>query len=199
MPFIIDMLGTFAFAITGAYKAIQYKLDWLGVLILATATGVGGGILRDVMLDLTPPVAFNTPAYIIVCALASIITLKAQHVIKATWNYVLIADALGLGFFTAVGASKAAAVGASPVAIVCMAAVTAAGGGALRDILVSEIPQILKSDFYATAAITGGILFVVLRYLGVESIDTCTIITTVFTFALRVVAMRRKLHLPQAK
>src|SRR5574344_1167675 len=174
MPFIIDMLGTFAFAITGAYKAIQYKLDWLGVLILATATGVGGGILRDVMLGLTPPVAFNTPAYIIVCALASIITLKAQHVIKATWNYVLIA-------------------------VVCMAAVTAAGGGALRDILVSEIPQILKSDFYATAAIAGGILFVVLRYLGVESIDTCTIITTVFTFALRVIAMRRKLHLPQAK
>ena len=191
MPFITDMLGTFAFAITGAYKAIQYKLDWLGVLILATATGVGGGILRDVMLGLTPPVAFNTPAYIIVCALASIITLKAQHVIKATWNYVLIADALGLGFFTAVGAS--------PVAVVCMAAVTAAGGGALRDILVSEIPQILKSDFYATAAIAGGILFVVLRYLGVETIDTCTIITTVFTFALRVVAMRRNLHLPQAK
>jgi uncharacterized membrane protein YeiH len=198
MLIAIDLLGTLAFAITGASKAIHHKLDWLGVFIVAAATGVGGGILRDIMLGATPPIAIRSPIYITVCIVATALTLGAQRIINASWKVVLFADALGLGFFTAVGASKAALLNAGPIAIILMATITASGGGMLRDMLVSEIPQVLKSDFYATAAITGGIFFVLLEPIGVTSIDTKMLITTLFTFALRLFAMRHKLHLPHA-
>ncbi len=199
MLIAIDLLGTLAFAITGASKAIQHKLDWLGVIILAVTTGVGGGIIRDIMLGSTPPVAIKSSMYIITCIAAAAVTLGAKRIVSASWKWVLIADALGLGFFTAVGASKAALLEGGPIAIILMATITASGGGMLRDMLVGEIPQVLKSDFYATAAIAGGILFVLLEPLGITSIDTKMLVTTLFTFALRVFAMRHKIHLPHAE
>lgn len=199
MLFAIDMLGTLAFAITGAYKGIRYNLDWLGILIMSIVTGVGGGIVRDVLLGETPPVALRSPTYIVVCAVACAAMIGAKKALTASWAFVLVADALGLGFFTAVGASKAAALDAGPVAVIFMAAITAAGGGLIRDVLVREIPQILKSDFYATAAILGGILFVVLPYVGVPHMEARIVVTTAFTFLLRLIAMRKKMHLPHTR
>ncbi|MCK9181647.1 MAG: TRIC cation channel family protein, partial [Fibrobacteraceae bacterium] len=117
----------------------------------------------------------------------------------ASSKIVLIADALGLGFFTAIGASKAEFANAGPLAIILLATLTAAGGGLLRDMLVSEIPQVLKSDFYATAAIAGGILFVLLDKFGVSSLDVKMATVTLFTFALRIIAMRKNFQLPKAE
>ncbi|MCF0215727.1 MAG: trimeric intracellular cation channel family protein [Fibrobacter sp.] len=193
---IIDILGTFAFAISGAEKAVRYRLDWLGLIVLATVTGVGGGVLRDVMLGSTPPVALTNPIYIPICIFGAFIYLKLRLRFRAIRNLILVVDALGLGFFTAVGAAKANALAAGPYSIILFAAITAAGGGMFRDMLVSEIPQVLKSDFYATAALIGGTLFLALDYFDLG--DTSKIlITTAFTFVLRLYAMRNKLELPK--
>ncbi|MCL4101770.1 Uncharacterized membrane protein YeiH [Fibrobacter sp. UWH9] len=195
---ILDILGTFAFAISGAEKAVRYRLDWLGLIVLATVTGVGGGILRDVMLGATPPAALTNPIYFPICIVGAFFYLLMRKKIRKIRVFILVADALGLGFFTAVGAAKASAMAAGPYSVILFAAITAAGGGLIRDLLVSEIPQVLKSDFYATAALIGGILFYVLEFANLGSTPRI-LITTAFTFSLRLLAMRKKLELPKTR
>lgn len=196
MLVLIDLLGTLAFAISGASKAIYYKLDWLGLLVMAIVTGVGGGITRDLLLGSTPPLALQNPNYIMVCIAGAFLTLVVQKRFRFFMKFVLIIDALGLGFFTAVGASKAAQMESGALAIVLLAMITAAGGGLIRDILVSEIPQVLRSDFYATAALLGGLLFLGLQNTTF-SFPTQILITTFFTFIIRLIAIRQKFNLPK--
>jgi len=196
MLVLIDLLGTLAFAISGASKAIYYKLDWLGLLVMAIVTGVGGGITRDLLLGSTPPLALQNPNYIMVCIAGAFLTLIVEKRFRFFMKLVLIIDALGLGFFTAVGASKAAQMDSGALAIVLLAMITAAGGGLIRDILVSEIPQVLRSDFYATAALLGGLLFLALQNTTF-SFSTQILITTFFTFIIRLIAIRQKLNLPK--
>lgn len=196
MLVLIDLLGTLAFAISGASKAIYYKLDWLGLLVMAIVTGVGGGITRDLLLGSTPPLALQNPNYIMVCIAGAFLTLIVEKRFRFFMKLVLIIDALGLGFFTAVGASKAAQMDSGALAIVLLAMITAAGGGLIRDILVSEIPQVLRSDFYATAALLGGLLFLGLQNTTF-SFPTQILITTFFTFIIRLIAIRQKLNLPK--
>ncbi|MCF0222017.1 MAG: trimeric intracellular cation channel family protein [Fibrobacter sp.] len=195
---ILDILGTFAFAISGAEKAVRYRLDWLGLIVLATVTGVGGGILRDVMLGATPPAALTNPIYFPICIAGAFFYLLLRKRMRKIRVLILVADALGLGFFTAVGAAKASAMAAGPYSIILFAAITAAGGGLIRDLLVSEIPQVLKSDFYATAALIGGVLFYLLDFVNMGSTPQI-LITTAFTFVLRLFAMRKKLELPKTR
>lgn len=195
---VLDILGTFAFAISGAEKAVRYRLDWLGLIVLATVTGVGGGILCDVMLGATPPAALTNPIYFPICIVGAFFYLLMRKKIRKIRVFILVADALGLGFFTAVGAAKASAMAAGPYSVILFAAITAAGGGLIRDLLVSEIPQVLKSDFYATAALIGGISFYVLEFANLGS-TLRILITTAFTFSLRLLAMRKKLELPKTR
>ena len=194
----IDLLGTLAFALTGAFRAVKHELDWLGVAVLACITGIGGGMIRDVLLGSTPPVALRQPMYLLVCLAGAALTIVAKRRIATLWNWVMVADALGLGFFAAIGAARADAAGANPLVIVLLAGVTAVGGGVLRDILVSEIPQVLKSDFYATAALIGGGVFWVFG-LGGATETPRLLITTALVFGLRLVAMRRRLELPKMR
>lgn len=194
----IDLLGTLAFALTGAFRAIKHELDWLGVAVLACITGIGGGMVRDVLLGSTPPVALQQPMYLLVCLAGAAMTIVAKRRIATLWNWVMVADALGLGFFAAIGAARAEAAGANPLVIVLMAGVTAVGGGVLRDILVSEIPQVLKSDFYATAALIGGGAFWAFGLGGLAETPRL-LITTALVFGLRLVAMRRRLELPKMR
>lgn len=196
MLVLIDLLGTLAFAISGASKAIYYKLDWLGLLVMAIVTGVGGGVTRDLLLGSTPPLALQNPNYIMVCIAGAFLTLVVEKRFRFFMKFVLIIDALGLGFFTAVGASKAAQMESGALAIVLLAMITAAGGGLIRDILVSEIPQVLRSDFYATTALLGGLLFLGLQNTTF-SFSTQILITTFFTFIIRLIAIRQKFNLPK--
>lgn len=198
MLILLDLLGTFAFALSGASKAIRYKLDWLGLLVMASVTGVGGGITRDLLLGSTPPIALQKPEYIITCIAGAFLSLFLKKQSKLFLKFVLIVDALGLGFFTAVGASKAAQADAGPLAIVLLAMITAAGGGLIRDLLVSEIPQVLKSDFYATAAFLGGLLYLFLHATAL-SLTTQMLITTAFTFVIRLIALRHRISLPKTR
>jgi uncharacterized membrane protein YeiH len=157
---------------------------------------VGGGITRDLLLGSTPPLALQNPNYIMVCIAGAFLTLIVEKRFRFFMKLTLIIDALGLGFFTAVGASKAAQMDSSALTIVLLAMITAAGGGLIRDLLVSEIPQVLRSDFYATAALLGGLLFLALENTS-YSFSTQILITTFFTFVIRIIAIRHKLHLPK--
>lgn len=196
MLVLVDLLGTLAFAISGASKAIYYKLDWLGLIVMAIVTGVGGGIMRDLLLGSTPPVALQNPNYILICIAGAFLTLIVEKRFKYFRKLTLIIDALGLGFFTAVGASTAAQMNTGALSIILLAMITAAGGGLIRDLLVSEIPQVLRSDFYATAAFLGGLLFLALENTDF-TFSTQILITTVFTFIIRLIAIRHKLSLPK--
>jgi uncharacterized membrane protein YeiH len=163
---------------------------------MAIVTGVGGGITRDLLLGSTPPLALQNPNYIMVCIAGAFLTLVVEKRFRFFMKFVLIIDALGLGFFTAVGASKAAQMESGALAIVLLAMITAAGGGLIRDILVSEIPQVLRSDFYATTALLGGLLFLGLQNTTF-SFSTQILITTFFTFIIRLIAIRQKFNLPK--
>jgi uncharacterized membrane protein YeiH len=192
----LDIFGTFVFAISGAFRAVRHELDILGVLVLSIATGVGGGIIRDIMLGNIPPAAFQNEIYLIVTVFGGLIVFAAAPKIAPRWDYVMIADAIGLSVFAAIGAAKAQSAGLGSIGIIMMAAITATGGGLIRDLLVMEIPAILKSDFYASAALLGGACFAAMRALGLDQ-NTKIVCTIALTFLLRVAAMKYKLSLPK--
>jgi uncharacterized membrane protein YeiH len=195
----LDLIGTFAFAITGAVKAANRGLDWFGAIVLACATGAAGGIMRDALLGTHPPIALQKPVYAIVCIFAAVLVIVAQKKIVSRWLFVRIADAIGLGAFTAIGAIHAENAEAGPVAIVSLAVLTAVGGGMLRDILAGEIPQVLKSDFYATAALIGGLFFWVFGLCTVEYHGIKVAATIAITIILRLYAIYAKLELPKMR
>ena len=169
---LFDLVGTFAFAMSGAFKAIRKNLDILGILILGFATAMGGGVIRDALIRRTP-VVFTTNLY----ALFSLLGCLAA----VAWHYgakkkkfadedraFLLVDAVGLAVFAVIGASAGAAAGLKPWSVVMLAALTAAGGGMIRDLLVLEVPMVLHADFYATAALLGGLSFVLLSAAGFQ-------------------------------
>lgn len=198
MLYILDIFGTFAFAVSGAFRAVKYELDLVGVLTLATVTGIAGGIIRDTCLGATPPTALMDPLYVIVCVIGGIGVFFAAPKIAKRWDYVMIADAIGLSVFTAIGADKAETCSAIPLTIPLMAVITACGGGLVRDLLVTEIPSILNKDFYASASFIGGSLFMLLEYLDINH-EIRIFLTIIATFALRILAMKYKISLPKVK
>jgi uncharacterized membrane protein YeiH len=195
---LIDILGTLAFAVSGAFRAVKYELDLLGVMVLAVATGVGGGIMRDLLLGSTPPTPLVDQTYILTCLLGAALVFLMAPKIAQRWDYVMAADAVGLSVFTAIGAAKAEECGAVPLTVVMMAMITASGGGMIRDLLVMEVPAVLKSDFYATAALIGGTCFVMLGRLGVGD-GTRLACTIAVTLSLRALAMKYGMRLPRVK
>ncbi len=196
--YIVDLIGTFVFAISGGLVAVRSRLDVLGILVLAVATGVGGGLVRDVVLGSTPPASFQDEWYLFVCLLAGLGVFFAAPRLDPEWRLVRLADAIGLGVFAATGAAKAAAFGLGPIGISMMAAITATGGGVIRDMLVVKIPAVLQRDFYATATIIGGAFFALMHHLGYPVLVS-TGITIVVTTGLRLFAMIRGLNLPSVK
>lgn len=194
----LDLVGTLAFAISGAFRAVKYELDILGVMVLAVATGVGGGIIRDILLGIAPPAALRNELYLLICICGALAVFLAAPKIAARWDFVMLTDAVGLGVFTAIGAAQAELSGAGIFTIMIMSALTACGGGVIRDLLVREIPAILTSDFYATASLIGGACFVALHPFGWTS-DVRLSCALLVTLCLRLVAMRYGISLPRVK
>lgn len=197
---LFDLAGTCAFAMSGAFKAIRKKLDLLGILVLGFATAMGGGVIRDALLHRTP-VAFTTNLYALFALLGCLLACAWHFAAKGRRfldedRAFLIVDALGLAVFAVIGASAGAAAGLKPWSVVMLAALTGAGGGALRDLLVVEIPMVLHADFYATAALLGGLSFVLLSSLGLEHsvVSTAAFLTTL---SLRTAAIFRGWSLPK--
>ena len=196
MIYVLDIFGTFVFAVSGAFKAARHELDILGVLVLAIATGVGGGIIRDVTLGYTPPAAFQDEIYLLVCVAGGLIVFVAANKIAPRWDCVMFADAVGLSVFAAIGAAKAQMYDLGDIGIIMMAAITATGGGMIRDVLVREIPAVLRADFYATAALLGGASFIAAGRLGFNQ-GTQLLCAIAATFLLRVLAMKYGISLPR--
>ncbi|MEM1128351.1 MAG: trimeric intracellular cation channel family protein [Bacteroidota bacterium] len=193
----LDLIGTFVFAMAGGFRATRHALDFLGVLVLAIATGVGGGLIRDMLLGATPAAALYDERYLLICLIGGLVAFLAAPRVAQHWNRVMIADAIGLGVFAAIGAAKAMTFELGPIGVIAMAALTATGGGAVRDILVREVPAVIKHDFYATAALIGGAVYLGAHHLHAP--ESVALWATVFvTTTLRFVAMYGKVRLPVA-
>ncbi|MEO0558980.1 MAG: trimeric intracellular cation channel family protein [Bacteroidota bacterium] len=192
----LDLLGTFVFALSGALKAVRHELDWLGVAVLAALTGVGGGIVRDLLLGDNPPAVFQDERFFVVCLIGAIVVIRAAPHVVARWNLVMVADAIGLGLFAALGAAKGISHGLGPIGILLMGTLTAVGGGVIRDILVGERPAVLYKDFYATAALAGAGVLIGLDAIGV-SLSLQLVLAALACSALRFVALIRNLRLPR--
>jgi uncharacterized membrane protein YeiH len=193
-----DIGGTFVFALSGATAAVKHRLDLFGVLVLSFAAGNSGGIARDVMIGAHPPAAISDWRYIAVSILAGLITFYWYRVINRLSSPVLVFDAAGLALFSVAGAGKALAFHSGPVAATLLGMGTGIGGGMIRDILVGEIPTVLRTELYAVAALIGAAVMVVGRILHVPS-SAAAIAGAIICFGLRFMAMRRGWQLPTAR
>jgi uncharacterized membrane protein YeiH len=194
--YIIDILGTFSFAVSGAFLAMQKRLDPFGVLVLSFATAIGGGTLRDVLIG-NLPVSWlrNGTAMIVIVAGAAATMLFGRHLRHLTTTLFLF-DALGLGLFTITGIEIALTKDLSIGACIGLGTITACFGGVIRDVLLNDVPLLFRKEVYALACITGGIIFFLFRELNINrdvSIITCILII----FAIRIIAVRFKISLPQ--
>jgi uncharacterized membrane protein YeiH len=194
---IMDLLGTFVFAITGGFRAIKYEMDVIGVLALATAVGVGGGMTRDVLIGSVPPAALRSSVYLLTTCTAGACVFMFAPRIAPTWRFILYADAVGLGLFAAIGAARASLAGLGPAGIMFIATIAAVGGSFIRDISTGEIPLIFTREVYAAAALLGGLVYWVadVRLPGGLAFPAAFLTTVV----LRVVALHWDLNLPKSK
>jgi uncharacterized membrane protein YeiH len=163
-----DLTGVAVFAVSGALAAERKGLDIFGVIVIASVTAIGGGTVRDLLLNRHPIFWIADPRYLIVIAAAAVLTAFTSGAFPPPANALLVADALGLGLFTLSGALIAETAGLSPIIVVLMGTMTGAAGGVIRDLLTADIPLILRRDIYATAAIAGVALYLVLRALGMK-------------------------------
>lgn len=161
--YVLDLFGVAVFAASGALAGIAARLDLLGVLVLASMTAVGGGTIRDVLLARHPIfwIRDSGPIYTIIAATA--VTLIWVHFLPIPMHALLVADALGLSLFALSGAQVAEKAGCRPLVVILMGTLTGAGGGVLRDLLTAKVPLILRQDIYATAAIAGIVVYLLLR------------------------------------
>ena len=197
--YILDLFGTMAFAVTGAFKAIEHKADIVGIIILATITGVAGGTIRDIILGKTLPNSLVDPFYVTITIISAIVLFFLHSKLRQHWNIFLKFDALGLGIFTVIGATFAYnLVGMNFLVIVLSGMLTAIGGGILRDIFVNQTPIVFVKELYASASFIGAVLFY-LTLLITNEIYAATIIGMVITTVLRLVAMKYNWNLPRVK
>jgi uncharacterized membrane protein YeiH len=194
---VFDLAGTFVFALSGATKAVQHRLDFFGVLVLCFAAGNSGGIVRDIMIGAIPPAAISEWGYIAVSILAGVITFFWYPLINRLSSPVLLFDAAGLGLFVAAGADKALVFHANPVAAILFGTLTGIGGGIVRDVLVREIPTVLRTEIYALAALIGATILVGARALHLPS-AMASILGAVVCIGIRLGAMHYGWRLPSA-
>jgi uncharacterized membrane protein YeiH len=160
---VLDLIGIFVFAITGALVAVRKELDLFGALVLAGVTGLGGGFLRDVLIGATPPAALADWRYLLVPTAAGVVSFVWHPSLGRYERWVLLLDAFGLALFCVTGALKALEYGLGPVPAALLGMVTGIGGGMLRDVLAGHVPWIFRGELYATPALAGAAVAVVLR------------------------------------
>ena len=192
---VLELAGIFVFAISGALVAVRKHLDIFGVLVLAGATGLGGGFLRDVLIDATPPAALADWRYLLVPVAAGLVTFVFHPALGRQEPVVNIFDAAGLGLFCVTGTLKALDYGLGPVPAALMGMVTGIGGGMVRDLLAGRVPVVFSSELYATPALVGA-TWAVLAEAGGQSVWVVAIPGVVICFGLRVLALWRGWQAP---
>jgi uncharacterized membrane protein YeiH len=195
----LDLIGTAAFAATGAFKAVEHKSDIVGIIILATITGVAGGVLRDVIFGRIPPVAITNPLYVAITIGMAVAIFFLYRSFKHYEGLILKFDAVGLGVFTIIGASFAYSVfGLNFLAMAFAGIVTAVGGGILRDVFVNEVPIVFVKELYASASFAGVVAFFGMLAAGIN-VDIAAIPCIALVTGLRVLAMRYNWNLPRSR
>lgn len=193
----LDLAGTFVFALSGAIVAVRHRLDLFGILVLSLAAATFGGIARDVLIGAVPPAALSDWRYAAVSLVAGLL-IFFRHPGSERWRTpVLILDGAGLALFAVSGALKTLAFGLHPLAAVMLGVLTGVGGGIARDVLVAEIPTVLRAELYAVAALAGATVVVIGRVLELPSIPI-TIAGAALCFGLRFMAIRHGWQLPVA-
>lgn len=196
--YVLDLAGTFVFALSGALAGVNHRADLFGVLVLSFAAANTGGITRDILIGAVPPGAISDWHYLGVSVLAGLITFYFPSTISGQRNPVLLFDAAGLALFAVTGAGKALAHGLNPLMATLLGMLTGIGGGMARDVLLAEIPTVLRADLYAVAALAGAAVVVIANVLQLPA-AAAALGGATLCFGLRVLAMKRGWHLPVAR
>lgn len=195
---VLDLIGTFVFALSGATAGVKRGLDVFGVLVVSFAAGNCGGIMRDLLIGAVPPGAISDWRYLAAAIAAGVLTFYGYAIVDRLHSPVLLFDAAGLALFAVTGTQKALAFGLNPVMAALMGMLTGIGGGVVRDILLSDIPTVLRTDLYAVAALAGAAIVAIGHVLHVPSAAPVTA-GALLCFGLRFMAIRRGWHLPSAR
>lgn len=195
---VLDLVGTFVFALSGAMAAVRRRLDLFGVLVLSFAAATFGGMTRDLLIGAVPPAAISNWRYLAISLFAGIITFCWHPAIDRLMNPVLILDAAGLGLFAVSGTHKALSFGLDPVMSALLGMLTGIGGGMARDVLLTEIPVVLRSELYAVAALAGAAVVVCGAVLQLPS-TMASVVGAALCFGLRFMAIRHGWQLPVAR
>lgn len=194
---ILDLGGTFAFALSGAMAGVGRRLDIFGVLVLSFAASTFGGITRDLLIGAVPPAALIDWRYLAVSVAAGLLCFFWSSLIERLKSPVRVLDAMGLALFAVAGTEKALAFGLNPPMAALLGMLTGIGGGIARDVLLAEIPSVLRSDLYAVAALAGAAIVVAGGLLDLPIVFTA-LAGGLVCFGLRIMAIRRNWHLPVA-
>lgn len=196
---ILDLFGTMAFAVTGAFKAIEHKSDIVGIIILSTITGVAGGVIRDITFGKLPPTAVVNPLYITITVSTAIVIFFLYPSLKKHSDLFLKFDAIGLGVFTIIGSIFAYNIfGLNFLAMSISGVLSAIGGGILRDVFVNEIPMVFVKEFYASASFLGVVILFTLLSIN-TNLSLAAIIAMIMTTSIRLIAVKFQWNLPGAQ
>lgn len=193
----LDLIGTFAFALSGAAAGIKHRADLFGMLVLAFVAATAGGLTRDLLIGAVPPAAISDLTYTFVAMAAGLILFALPRVARQVGPLVALLDAAGLAVFAVSGTDKALAYGIHPVSAAMLGMLTGIGGGIVRDILVNEVPIVLRRDLYAVAALAAGALVSVGHRLHLPAAPV-GLAAMLLCFVLRVLAIQRRWGLPVA-
>lgn len=195
----LDLTGTFAFALNGALTAVRAaRLDIIGVITLGMITALGGGIIRDILLDDLPPATFRDWRYLAVAATGALIAFAFAMRLDRIARPIEVLDAVGLSVFAVTGASKAMEFGLGPAQAVILGAVTAVGGGTLRDTLVRRIPSVMSEGIYAIPALVGAVITVLAIEVGVYGL-VAAIVAATACFLIRLLGVHFNLDAPRPR
>ncbi|MCF4101854.1 trimeric intracellular cation channel family protein [Gillisia sp. M10.2A] len=192
---ILDLLGTMAFAISGALAAMSRKLDLFGIFIIAFVTSIGGGTLRDVLIGNTPVNWMENTNYVYLIGVVTILTIIFRNKINYLKTSLFLFDTIGLGIFTITGVETGIQNDLDPIISIALGAMTGTFGGVIRDILCNEIPVLFRKEIYATASLTGALIFVLLDELQVNT-DITYLVTALTVISIRLLVVKYKISLP---
>jgi uncharacterized membrane protein YeiH len=192
----LNLAGTFVFGLSGGLAAVRAKLDLFGVVVLAAVVGLAGGIIRDLLIG-TPPATFRDWRYLAATAAAGLVCFFAGPALERIQRSVLLFDAFGLGLFCVTGATKALDFRLGPVQAILLGAITGIGGGMLRDVLLRDVPTVLRQELYAIPALLGAAILVVAQKAGADS-PVFPVLGVVVCVAVRLLGLRYGVDVPTA-
>ncbi len=197
MLLVLDLIGVFIFALAGGLAGVRKGLDMFGVMVLAVATALSGGILRDLLIGAVPPASFQDWRYVGSALLAGFVTFAWHPLIERLRNPVRVFDAAGLGLFAVAGTQRALEFGLSPMMSALLGMLTGIGGGVVRDLLLTRVPEVLIGEIYALAALAAAVIVVVGDWLQWPPAPT-GIAAAILCFVLRILALYYNWHMPRA-